>query len=166
MALEKTKVRADGDGEYPVFSWDSPEYVHHSKSNGWYAAVVVVAVAMAVVLYLSGLLSGVIVTIAGTIALISLSSVHPRTVKCAIYRDGIVVNDRVYRFDEFKSFSLALSELPKVRLVQVGQFGGEVALPLKNVDISQVRIYLKKYLPETEPTGEDLMDMVNRILRF
>ncbi|MEK9155859.1 MAG: hypothetical protein AAB360_00965 [Patescibacteria group bacterium] len=166
MAETKEKNKTKPIGSRPVFSWESPEYVHYTKGAGWFVAVGAVALAIAGLLYWQGLASGAIVAVAAGAVFMIISKVKPKPLRLAVYPDGVVVGDRVYRYGQFKSFGIIRGEIAKAKLDLVGRFSGEVVLPLKNIDPEQIRLYLKKHLPENEDINEDLSDIVNRLFKF
>ncbi len=164
--VKKSVPKKTINEERPIFSWQSPEYAYHKKNVSWFLGLAIVTVAIAGVFLLLEMISGGLVVIVAGIVLSVISGVRPNNIDCALYQDGIVVHNRAYQFSQFKSFVFVPGDIPKIKADLVGQFNGEVSLPLKNVDEGQVRLYFKKHLPEDESKGEDLVDVINRILRF
>ena len=167
MPEDKRGVSREATAEdRPIFSWQSPEYTYHKKDISWFLGLAIVTVAVAGVLLLLEMTSGGLVVIVAGVVLSIISGVKPKSINCALYQDGVVVNNKAYQFGQFKSFTFVHGDIPKIKADLVGQFSGEVVLPLKNIDGGQVRLYFKKHLPEDDSKGEDLVDVINRILRF
>jgi len=149
-----------------VFSWSAPEFITYKRDINWYLKIVLFAVIIAGLLAWQEIWTGVALVIVAAILLILLSQSHPKVVKCALYYDGVVVDDKVFRFDQFKSFWIIPGELPKAKLQYTGKMAGQVTLPIKEVDPEQVRLFLSKHLAEESDKGEDLTDTINRLIKF
>ena len=150
----------------PIFAWKSPDFIQYERSGRWYIIVGVVAIVLAGLLAWQELWTGVALVIVAAIIFIISSRIKPREVICAVYTEGVVVGDKAYEYGEFKSFWISIGELPKLKLQRTGRIAGIVEMPLQNVDTNQIRLYISKHLPEEEEKGEDLVDYINRILRF
>ena len=152
--------------EKPVFSWQSPEFIRYERDHRWTLAIIGVAVVLAVILGFQSQWSGVGVVVAAALIFIFLSGTKPKNVKCAVYPEGIVVDDKVYDFSQFKSFWLIIGDMTKIRLQLTGRFSGVVTMPMKDEDPEQIRLFIGKHLPESDEQREDATDLINRILRF
>lgn len=152
----------------PVFSWQAPEYHRpQERNNRKLLLVILAAIVIAIVFGWQGQWSSVAVVVAAVFVLLVISRGSAKIVKCAIYSAGVVVDNNIYNFDQFKSFWLLFTDRYKIRLQRVGRFGGQVTLPLSdNEDPEQIRIFLQKHLPEEEDNGRDLNDIINHWLRF
>lgn len=159
------KKQIDGASK-PIFAWKSPDAVVVERGGNWHVIIVVAAAVLAGLLYWQGLLTGVVLVVVAAVILVMTSRLKPREVKCAIFAEGIVVDDKAYEYGEFKSFWLSAGELPKLKLQRTGRIAGQVEMPLSNIDINQIRLYVSKHLPQEDDKGEDLVDYINRILRF
>ena len=159
-----TKIGSKGDK--PIFSWESPDRVVYSKGVAWYIVVAIITLLLATVLYFQKMLSGMSLVFAAALAFILLSRSKPRIVKCAIYAQGVVIDDRVYKYSDLKSFWITLADIPKVRLQMNGVTAGVLTMPLGKTDPEQVRLYVSRFLPEDDDRGEDFSDTVNRFLRL
>jgi len=171
MAEEKkdtntTRPKINIAEDKPVFSWQSPEFVKYKKDNKWLVYFIMIAIILSVILGFMHIWSGVVLVVVAAIVFISLSEVHPKTISSALYAGGLVVDGKVYNYDQIKSFWISHSDLPKARFQQNGRFAGLITMPLGEEDIEQIRLFLSKYLPEEEDRGEDISDTINRLLRF
>jgi hypothetical protein len=169
MAEEKTKgsqPKINLAVDKPVFSWQSPEFVRYNKDKKWLVYIIMIAITLAVVLGFMHQWSGMALVIVAAIVFVTLSGTHPKTIKAAVYTAGVVVGDKVYDFSQAKSFWISFGDLPKAKIQLAGRFAGQIILPLGEEDPEQIRMFLAKHLPEEEDKGEDLTEMINRILRF
>ena len=171
MAEEKketttTKPKLNIALDKPVFSWQSPEFVRYKKDNKWLVYFISVALVLSVVLGFMHIWSGVVLVVVAAIVFITLSEVHPKAISSAVYAEGLVIDGKVYNYEQIKSFWISHGDLPKVRFQLVGRFAGIVTMPLGEEDPEQIRLFLAKHLPEEEDRGEDMTDIINRIIRF
>jgi len=125
-----------------------------------------VAVVLSALMIWLGVSTGALVVVAAAITLVVTANIHPRKIHCELYNEGAVADGKTYNFEQCKSFWIAGDSLPKAHLEIVGRFSGEAVLPLGDLDIGEVRAFLKKHLPEDEGRGEDIVDRINRIIRF
>ncbi len=164
--IEDRADKIDQKIDKPVFIWESPDRIVYGKNISWYIAVAGVTLSLAAILYYQQLWSGMILVLIAATMFILLSQSKPRIVKCAVYNQGVVVDDKVYRYTDFKSFWLTLSDIPKARFQMNGIAAGVLTMPLAETDPEQIRLYLSRYLPEDEDKGEDFSDIVNRFLKL
>ncbi len=153
-------------GAKPIFAWKSPDFVQYQRDNRWYVIVCAVAVVLAGLLAWQGIWTGVVLVIVAAVIFIISSRIKPKEIICAVYAEGVVVGGKAYEYGDFKSFWISTGELLKLKLQRTGRIAGQVEMPLQNIDANQIRLYISKHLPEEAEKGEDLVDMVNRILRF
>lgn len=165
MANEKTKKELNPESK-PLFAWKSPDAIQHERNGNWYVVMVVVAMVLAAVLVWQQLWSGALVILFATLFLLLSARVKPKEIACAVFAEGVVVDGKAFEYGEFKSFWISLGELPKLKLQRTGRIAGQIEMPLSDIDIDQVRLYISKHLPQEDDKGEDLVDSINRILRF
>ncbi|MCX6808505.1 MAG: hypothetical protein NTW50_02465 [Candidatus Berkelbacteria bacterium] len=160
---EKEVAKEPDTKDKPLISWKSMDFEQSQRSQTWYIAVVGVAIALGALLYWQKSWTGIGLVGAFLFLLLFSSRQKPKEVECVIYDSGIVIDEKVHSFDDFKSFWLTFGDLPKVRLQQKGTFTGQVVMPLQNVDFEDIRKIIAEKLPE-ENHGEDLSDTINRFL--
>lgn len=158
--------KKEEESRKPLLTWDSAEFVQYSKDQSWFIIAGLAGVVAAAALYYFGQLSGAIVMVVATAVFVITSIVKPKPIHCEIFDQGILIEGKPYKYEQFKTFWLTNGEIPKIKLQQVGKLSSEIVLPLQNVEIDRVRALLKKHLPEEESRGEDLGDFFNRFLRF
>ena len=152
--------------EKPVFSWEAPEFAFYSKNSTWYLIIILAAVVLIVFFAWQKNWTAVGVSAAAGIALFAQAQIKPKSLKCALYRSGVVINDRVYTYDEMKSFWIVFSDHPFIRFERARRLSSNVNLPIAEEDPEQIRLFLAKYLPQDEEKGEDLADTIQRWFRF
>jgi hypothetical protein len=164
--IKKVQPRINLAVDKPVFTWESPEFVRYKKDNKWMAYLIIIAIVLCVVLGFMQQWSGIALVVVAAIVFITLSGAHPKSITSAVYAEGLVIDGKVYNYEQIKSFWISYGDLPKIRCQLTGRFGGIVTMPLGEEDPEQIRLFLAKHLPEEEDKGEDLSDMINRIIRF
>ncbi len=161
---EKRKI---DPSESPVFVWDAQEFSVYQKGGSWTLIIIVVALALIGTFYFIKNWTGIVLVVAAVAALISQGGAKPKTVKCAIFDGGVVINNKPYNFGELKAFWLLASPHLMVRFEKASRFSVPVTMPLgERTDPEQVRLFLLKRLPEHEDRGEDVSDRISRWMRF
>lgn len=165
--MATTSPGIDISASKPVFSWQSPEFMRYEKDKKWSFYVVLISVILIGVFVLLKQWSGAALILVASIVLSILSNAKPKTVKCAIYNEGVVVNEKVYTFTQFKKFWISgTPDLPKIVFQLTGAFSGIVNLPMQNEDPEQIRLFLVKHVPEETDHVDDVSEVINRIFRF
>lgn len=106
-------------------SWQAPEFIEHHHGAGWYAALILVTAGLAAIIYLASshdLIATVIVLILGAIVGV-FASYKPRDAKYEVGTSGLKVNDKVYKYGDYKSFSI----------IREGQLSSLNMVPLKRL---------------------------------
>jgi hypothetical protein len=148
-------------------SWTASEFIVHVKSAVWYLKLALAALVLAVIIVLitRDVISGVVI-IFGAIFLGIYAARQPRQLQYVIDNRGLTIGDKLYSYDEFKSFSI----------VTEGAFSSLVFMPLKRFavvttayyapeDESKILAVLSARLPYEEPR-RDAVDNLMRRIRF
>ena len=136
--------------------WQALEYMQHQHEPIWYVGfgvVVLALIAVAIFVFKSPTFAVLVPVMAVALALYVRRP--PATIDYIVRRKGIYVNDRLYTFDQFKSFSVVKQEtanhvvlIPRKRF-QLGQniyFPTEVGENL--VDMLAARLPMKEASPD------------------
>lgn len=150
-------MTADGlpDDEI-LIRWQALEYMQHQHEPIWYigfGATVLILIAVAIFVFKSPTFAVLVPVMAVALALYVRRP--PATIDYTVSRKGIHVNDRLYTFDQFKSFSVVRQEttnhvvlIPRKRF-QLGQniyFPTEIGEKL--VDMLAARLPMKETSPD------------------
>lgn len=166
MAEAKRSKKNNFVTSKPVFTWQSPEFISIKRDIKWTIAVLAIALVLAAILFTQKQWTGVGMVLVASIFFVAISNTKPKNIGCAVYNEGIVVNGRVYNYDQFKSFWLVNSQLPKIQFQLTGRFGGVISMPLDDMDSDQIRLFISKYVPEEDEKQEDVGDIINRLFRL
>jgi hypothetical protein len=151
----------------PVFYWETTDFQNKKKTGNWFTSLFLVAlVRFAAFLWMRLWLAAAVV-IAAAFAMYSQSRSSGSKRSYAIYSQGVTIDNRVYTFDQFKSFWVFPYEQRIIlRFEQVKRFSLPVEMPLDEKNVEQIRLFLSKHLPEEEGRGEDITDTINRWIKF
>lgn len=125
-------------------TWSAQEYIHQEKGAMWFVAFAVIIVAMiAVSIFLmSSWLFAVLLAVIA-VAVVVNSKRPPRELAYAITNDGLYIDNKLHKFEMFKSFGVIHDGLEfSVMLIPTQRFQPGVSV----------------YFPEQ--LGEDIVDML------
>ncbi|MFA5158318.1 MAG: hypothetical protein WC451_04010 [Patescibacteria group bacterium] len=166
MVEKKEKIEIN-PSDKPVLYWQAIDFESHEKPSGWSAMVILVAIILAAIFVWMRLWLAVGVVIAAAFALISQANSRGRKRSYALYDQGVTVDDKVYAFDQFKSFWIfPYQERFIVRFELLRRFSLPLEMPIEDENPEQIRLFLSKHLPEAEDRGEDISDTINRWIKF
>ncbi len=150
-----------------VVSWRGPEYEVYKKSNRWYAGVASVLILLIIyAIYANNPLMVIIFVLVSFVGYSYLQT-PPRVTDFAITYEGIIVGDRIYRYDDIHSFWI-FYEPPHTRIISLrvnGTLAPYVHIPLHQLDPVDVREALMNFIPE-EKQEETIVDTVERVLHL
>lgn len=134
-----------------VIRWSGREHEKRERSHEWYLALG----GLAVLLILFGVWTGNYFFIAfvglGFLTFVMYERRPSPELEFVIFSDGVQVGKTHHRFSELKSFwifeDLEGKELSLETTKTIMPF---LRLPLKNVDVERVKMFLRNYLPEQE----------------
>jgi hypothetical protein len=148
-------------------SWTASEFIAHEKSFGWYISLAALAVVFAALAYLltKGFISSAVI-IAAAIILGAYAEHKPRELKYQLNSVGLVVGNKVYPYEEFKSFSV----IPEggvfaINFMPFKRFSPVLTVYFAPDDEKKITDVLLKQLPYEEPR-RDAIDSLMRRIRF
>lgn len=162
---EETK---DGGHNHKVYiSWEAHEYDNIQKQRGWFivlAAGAVVLVALAV--WLKNYFFAVFILIAA-ILVGWFAKKEPRNMHFAITSEGVQIGERLYFFDDLKSFWIFYDPplFNELSVESKKTFMPRLSAPLGDANPEQIREELARFLPE-EKQSEPFISILSRLLRF
>ncbi len=131
------------DLSQPV-SWQAKEYIHQEKGPTWYIVFgIVLAVFMAVAIFLMHSLSFALVLITIAVVIVFLAKRPPRVMEYSLSNDGLHIDNTLHRYSDYRSFGVIRD-------------GEEFSIML----IPRRRFYpgITVYFPEE--AGEDIVDVL------
>jgi len=144
--------------------WEVHEYVHTEKSQDWYWALGLIAVAGAVAaIMFNNVLFAIFILIAAFV-LALFAARKPDTVHFALTQRGIRVNKVLYPYKNLKSFAvdeLSPNHTPKLIVESNKILAPHLIIPLEDVNADDVHDFLVDFLPEddhVEPLTHRVME--------
>lgn len=127
-----------------LLRWEGTEYLHHDRTPIWYVVVAVVTTALmvAAIMVFHSITFAILIPVMA-VALIIYARRPPERLQYILSRKGLHVNDRLFSYDQFKSFGV----------LQHGAESSVVLTPRKRFQIGQTL-----YFPAE--IGEQLVDML------
>lgn len=162
VEIEKEVLESDK----PVFSWKASEFAEYKKNSSWYFIIAVAGLAIAGFFAWQKNWTAVVVVVAALAALLSQAVAKPKKISCTLYRQGIVVNEKAYSYNEFKSFWIIYGEHPRIRFEQAKRLSPIINVPIDEEDPDQIKLFISKFLPLDENKGEDISDSIQRWIKF
>jgi len=149
-------------------TWTAQEYVHLDKSPIWFvlfAIVVLGFIAIDFFLLKSWTFSALVIVMA--VAVIIYTRRPPRTLTYGLSaRQGLYVGEKLYHFDEFKSFGIIKDgEHHSIMLIPAKRFSPGVSVYFPEEAGEQIVDILGQRLP-MEDLKLDIIDVVVRKLRL
>jgi len=164
---EKDTTKEFVPGDKPVFFWQAVEFESNKKPSGWLTYLILIAVVLIAAFIYMKLWLAAAVVVAACFALYSQAHTSGKKKSYAVYDQGITIEDKVYAFDQFKSFWVIANESKTiVRFEQLRRFALPIEMPTGDEDPEQIRLFLSKHLPEAEDRGEDIADRINKWIKF
>lgn len=152
-----------------VVSWEASEYIHHQKDTSWYVIAGVISVVAALVAHLlvneAFPLTALVVLAAGA-ALVAFAARKPHTLRYTLSSEGLIVGDRHFSLQEFRSFSvLQEGAILSVRLFPTQRFMPLLSLYCPKDNVEQIVGILNEHLA-FEDREPDLVDRIVQKIRF
>jgi hypothetical protein len=146
-------------------SWDVVTHVHKERSNDWYWALGLSALAgAAIALWVGDLLFALIIIIgAGSLGV--LAARGPREHSVHIDNKGVAIDGTLYMYRSIKSFWVDKNpDDPRLYLMTEGIMAPHITLPLQSASqAEQVRSYLRPKVEEIEQEphfGEHILRLI------
>ncbi len=153
---------------YKTLRWNAPDMAAHTqKPNSWYVMLAVGTIVLAALIYVvtrDNISAGTVVLAAVFYVIFGVRK--PKSLQYQLDFKGIVIGQRHYRYDQFRSFSvvdeavatsIALTPLKRFMPVLAVHYGPEME--------SHVISALSDHLP-LEPYQRDAMDIIIQKLRL
>jgi hypothetical protein len=144
-------------------SWQAAEFIEHEHNSGWYTALFVGTILLAVLVYLTTkdyFATGTIVAVGIIVAI--YAGHKPGQAQYEITDSGLIVNGKNYPFSSFKSFTLLKEgELSSVNLFPLKRFMPPVSAYFEPKDESKIVDAIGNHLPYEERK----MDSIDRLSR-
>lgn len=150
-----------------TIAWQASEYIEHHHGAGWFLALAAVTAGLAALVYIVAkdkIAAGFIVILGVIVAV--FASHKPDQARYEITAAGLSVNDKIYRYGDYKSFAVIREgALNSVNLFPLKRFMPPVSAYFEPADESKIVDALGNYLPYEE-RRLDAIDRLSRRLRL
>lgn len=153
-----------------LFHWTVPEREHYQHDRRWRIIASLIALALIVIAVLtSNYLFALIVLIACFVIVLNEDE-EPAKLRFTIGTEGIMLGDKFYDYDEFKSFSVLYKPAQDLKALYFdfpSIWRRDLIIPLYDNNPLPIRENLLKYLKEDlERTDESLDEVIGKILKL
>jgi hypothetical protein len=136
----------------PIFEWHAKEYTPEEKTPDWFWALGIVAVALMVVCVLFNNILLAIVIAAAAVCVALQAAKRPRIHRFAIVDNGILVDNRLYEFENMLHFSVLeyIDETipPALSIKTKHLLAPHLLIPILDHDPMEIYEYVSLHLPE------------------
>lgn len=163
QSIEQPQASDDGS----LVSWSASEFIAHEKANNWYVVLAVLAGLSAVIIYvITREVFSVVVVVVMAIAVAVYGGIKPRTLRYAIYPEGIKVGEKLYLYQVFRSFSVMDdTQIPSIQFLPQKRFMVPISVFCAAADIDAIVSILGEFLPY-EHKERDTIDKLSSRFRF
>ena len=145
-----------------AIQWIAPEFEYHKKDDGWFVAVVLVAILVGLFALWQQNFLFLIFDVLATIMIIIWGKEKPKTVNCELDEGGLHIKKAFYGYEIFsdlaiKPGSLAFKNKTKLRPLLTIHFPREKT--------EEIKAYLLDFLSEME-YSDSLVDSFSRYFKF
>lgn len=151
---------------FKLLSWQTYLYPRYQKSKAWYVFTLLLVVALAAYGILTNSWTfSVVVIIAAAVYYASDSQENP-LIEVIVSDMGVKVGNRVYPYTEIGTFWIDHNPpyVNDVHLVMKNQYKQDITIQIHNVNPSQIRLVLSKYLPEWKEREKNLGESITNAL--
>jgi len=132
------------EADESVVQWQSTEYIQHARTAVWFIVLAVVSlILIAIAVFLMQSISFAILVPVMAAALVIYVKRPPALIDYVVSRKGIHINDRLYSYEDFRSFGILSHD----------GIHAIIMTPRKRFQLSQTMYF-------SEEIGESLVDML------
>ena len=148
-----------------AITWSASEFIAHEKSSGWYAALMLAAVAFAALVYLvSRDIVSVIVILVAALLLAVYGSRKPRQIEYRVDSKGLGVGNKRFNYGEFRSFSvMPEGAFSSIVLMPLRRFAAPTSIYYPPEDEDKIVNLLSGHLPAEERRHDAIDRLMHRI---
>lgn len=156
VAPVKPPAAQASDDDAALLRWQATEYIQHDRTKGWYIGFgIVILVLMALAIFLIKSITFAVLIPVMAAALFVYTRRQPAILDYTLTKKGLYINDKVYPYSNFKSFSIVshaghnTAQLAPRKRFQLGQsvyFPDEVGESL--VDMLAARLPMQQARPD------------------
>ncbi|MBU1149219.1 hypothetical protein KKI23_03960 [Patescibacteria group bacterium] len=171
MTEQDTKQKVYKKGRFGEIwaEWKFPEYINYQRTTSWYVFFIAICIGLlAFAIWDNNPLMAVMVVMVAFIIFMQ-NRRQANELDFQITEDGIVLDDKLYTYNQLKKFWIAYDppEVKELSLDFVSNLKPPLAIPLGNQNPIRIRELLLKNLEEDpEKQDQSFSNGVRRMLKF
>jgi len=147
-------------------SWTASEFIAHAKSSGWYVILGGITLVLAGLAYYFADIFSAIVVVVVAILFGYMASRKPRELPYAVNEKGIQVDQKLYPYSGFKSFSIIQEEgIESIWFMPLKRFAPGLTIYFAPQEGQKIVDFLGSQLPYEE-RKPDTIDILMHRIRF
>lgn len=153
------------EDEEPIepVSWSAHEYIHHEKGTMWFVLFAVIIIALIGLSVWIQAWSFTILTVVIAVVVVVYSRRPPRELGYSLTEDGLMIDNDLHKFDDFKSFGVIQDgEHFSVMLIPTQRFQPGITVYFPEESGEAIVDALGSRLPMKELH----LDAIDRVVRF
>ena len=157
---------ADEQTQPPAHTWQASEYIHHDKGRNWYIAVIAIGLVLSAILVVFQQWYSIPVVVFMAAAVVVYGARPPRTMTYMLDEHGITIENRLYQYTQFHSFSvLQDADWHTIDLEPTQRLMPRLTVLFGNDDFPTIVSLLGAHLPEID-RRPDMIERLSRYLKF
>ncbi|MBD3282273.1 MAG: hypothetical protein GF387_01550 [Candidatus Portnoybacteria bacterium] len=145
--------------------WKAPEFSKKEKTNSWFIIPAIITIILGIIALISDNFLFLITIILAFIVFYVFANKDPRIIEFEISSEGIRIDNKIYDFDEIKSFWIFYDppEKKELSLRMSKIFYPYIQIPLKDQDPNEIREFLLKFIKEKRHQDSIIDNFMNKI---
>ena len=163
--LEKPLTK-EGAKASQELSWTASEFIEHKKNAGWYIILGLISVALAVIAFIFADIFTTVIVLLSAALFGYIASKKPRELPYLISSEGVKVDKKLYRYSNFKSFSIIQEEgIQSVWFMPMQRFAPGLSIYFSPDEGQKIVNLLGTFIPYEERKLDPIDRLMHR-LRF
>lgn len=153
--------------EQKLLEWKAKEFENYDRSPGWYLTLSILAALLVIyeLIQRDWFAAITLLIIAGIVYF--FSKLVPREIDVVISDKAVEVDRARYTYPNIHTFWISeFQGLSSLHLETTAYLNRFITILIENQDPEEVRVILKKYIPETLEKDEGLARRISRHLKF
>jgi len=147
--------------------WTAPEFTKYKKNKSWFIWLIFFALVIIIIAIIFKNFLWVVLTILAVFTIYIYATKEPRKIKFSISGKGIQIDQKIYKFENLKSFWIFYDppEVKEISLRSKKVLMPYIKIPLGDQNPVEIRKLLLNFLPEKKHK-ESIIDEWARKIRF
>lgn len=153
--------------ESTVIEWTAHEFEKKEKTSSWFTVQKIITLIFLITAIILKNYTFTIVVLMASLCVYIYARKEPKEINLSISHRGISINNKLYPYNELKSFWI-FYDPPRLKQLSFQSkkiLTSYIQMPLNNQNPNQLRSFLLKYLPEAEQE-ESLVDIFSDKIGF